>query len=236
MKPLALALLALVTLTACGDDPEASSEEGGAREDAPIEGPPAPSEGPEVPRDAPGVVGSDRPAEWWSLPGDGVCYAFERYVVRAVPRQGAVGEEVVVFRRSGGARGLCDDPASGAVYAVGPDGAEHFFGLIGDHLLLDEGTGPDGRTLRIVDLVGARVLHEAGYAEPIQVEDGALLYGMEPAVAETMEELDDLGVECPEAPVWLSEGLGVGVSPRVRYVFAERTAEPTGEVVCVPIQ
>src|SRR5690606_34107155 len=162
-------------------------------------------------------------------------------VVRTRPHTAAPGEDVLVFERRGGdARALCDADAGGARFGVAdPDRSGFYFGIVGNHLLLDEGTGPNGRTLRgvdltservldegtgpngrtlrVVDLTSERVLHEAGYEEPVEVRDGALLYGMAPEVVETMEEVRALGVDCPEAEEWLGGGLAVGLSPQVRY-------------------
>ena len=241
MNPrLVFSLLAALSLAACAEAPDAPSPEGTENPAVtPIETPPGQRVTPGAPGGAePGVPGSDRADQAWPLAGGGACYAFARYVVRARPREAAAGEDVVAYRRApGDARAQCDGPVREAVFAaVSPSEASHFFGLVGDLLLLDEGTGPNSRTVRVVDLTSARVVHEAAYEEPVQIEEGALVYGMEPEVTRSMEEIAALGVECPEAAVWLSEGLGVGLSPQVRYDLAARSATPTGEVLCVPIQ
>ena len=236
---LLLAALVSLGLAACAETPDAPSSEGvESPVQTPLEVPPGAHTVPEgaVGRE-PGVPGSDRAEEAWAL-GGGACYAFADYVVRTRPHEAAPGEDVLVFRRRGGdARAQCDGAPGDALFAeTTPDRAGYFFGLVGDHLLLDEGTGPNGRTVRVVDLASGAVLHEARYEEPITVSDGGLVYGMEPEVAESLEEVQALGVECPEAETWFGEGLSVGLSPQVRYDFAARTAEPTGAVLCVPLQ
>jgi hypothetical protein len=240
MRPrLTLTLLTALVLPACKEAPDAPSPEGTENPAvAPVETPPGQRVVPGAPGGLePGVPGSERAERAWPL-ASGTCYAFDRYVVRTRPREAAPGEDVLVFRRSGGdARAQCDGPPGEAAFAAAsPERAGFFFGLAGDLLLLDEGSGPNGRTVRVVDLTTGQAVHEAAYEEPIQIEGGALVYGMEPEVVETMDAIASYGVECPEAPVWLSEGLAVGLSPQIRFDLAARTSQETGEVLCVPIQ
>lgn len=238
MTPRAI-LAILVVLCACADEPAAPPPEASEMPaETPVE---TPSGVLDVPGatpagEDPGVPGSDRPQGAWPI-GEGACYAYPSYVVRVRPRAAAPGEDVLVFRRAGNPRAQCDAPAGNAAFATtAPDRADHFFGLVGDLLLLDEGTGPSGRTVRVLDLASGATLHEAAYEEPIQIAGGGLVYGMEAEVVETMEEMGSLGVACPEAPAWFDEGLSVGLSPQMRYDLAARTTAPTGEVRCVPIQ
>jgi hypothetical protein len=230
-----LSLAAFLVLAACAEAPDAPSPEGTENPDAvsPVEAPPGALTVPDPRRQEPGVPGSDVPEERWEE-RQGTCYAYPRYVAR-IGSTDAGGDAVAVFRREGDARALCTAPAGRAVFTSEAE-ATFFFGLVGDFLLLDEGTGPNGRTVRVVDLARGSVVHEATYEEPIVVEGGALLYGMEPEVVETAAELAALGAECPEAAEWFEGGLSVGLSPQMRYDFATRTGTPTGEVLCVPLQ
>ena len=232
--------LAALGLAACATEPGTPSMEGTERPaEAPVETPPGELNVPgatPVGRE-PGVPGSDDAEEAWAVDG-GACYAFTSYVVRTRPHPSEPGENVLVFRRGeGDARARCDAAQRDALFAeTAADRAAYFFGLVGDRLLLDEGTGPNGRTVRVVDLANGSVLHEARYEEPIEVRDGALVYGMEPEIAESVEEVRSYGVDCPDAQSWLNEGLGVGLSPQMRFDFATGEAAPTGTVLCVPIQ
>jgi hypothetical protein len=238
MRPRLLLLLAL-GLAACGPTPDTPAPADPDDEAAPpLDRPSGPLDVPGATPagEEPGVPGSDRPERAWPI-GEGACFAYERYVVRVRPRAAAPGEDVLVFARTGDARARCDAPAGDAAFAAtDADRAAYFFGLVGDLLLLDEGTGPNGRTVRLVALPSGATVHEAVYEEPIEIADGALLYGMEAEVVASMDEMRALGVSCPEAATWFEEGLGVGLSPQVRYDLATRTAAPTGEVLCVPIQ
>jgi hypothetical protein len=234
MTPRRAVLLAFLVFAACAEAPDAPSPEGTENPaQTPVETPPGALTVPDPRRQEPGVPGSDVPEERWE-DGPGTCYAYARYVAR-IGVADAGGDAVAIFRREGEARALCTAPAGRAVYASEAE-ATFFFGLVGDFLLLDEGTGPNGRTVRVVDLTSGSVVHEATYEEPIVVEAGALLYGMEPEVVQTPAELEALGGACPEAPAWFDDGLSVGLSPQMRYDFATRTGTPTGEVLCVPIQ
>ncbi|MDX1421125.1 MAG: hypothetical protein R3181_14260 [Rubricoccaceae bacterium] len=235
-----LVLLLSVGLAACAAEPDAPSPAGTENPaEVPVEMPPERRTVPggAEPGREPGVPGSDRAEDAWAL-DDGACYAYPGYVVRVRPRPSAPGEDVTVFQRHGeDARAQCDTAPGDALFAAADaDRPTFFFGPVGDHVLPDEGTGPGGRALRIVDLKIGATVYEADYEEPAEVRDGTLLYGMAPEVAESMAEVTALGVDCEEAGAWFDEGLRVGLSPEVRYDFDAGIAAPTGAVRCVPIQ
>lgn len=234
-----LALLVVLGALGCGDEPDVSVPEGSEMPaETPVEAPPERLTGPGTSPlgEEPGVPGSDRPEDGWLLEEGKLCYAYRRYVVRVEPRAAAAGEDVFVYRRAeGGTRAQCDGRFEAAFTATDDARASRFGGVVGDLLLLDEGTD-EGPVLRVVDLASGAAVHESAYEEPLAVDSGAVVYGMAPEVARSMDELAALGVECPEAMAWLGEGLGVGLSPRVRYDLAARAATPTGEVLCIPVE
>ena len=181
-------------------------------------------------RGEPGIPGSDIPEQFWAME-DGACYAYGQRIVR-VARSGA-GEVVAVF--SGNGRGQCDASLAQAVFSAGMDGdTETFFGIVGDLLLLER-TTEEEHLIRIVDLASGSVVYETPYEEPVEIRDGGLLYGEPAEEFESQEDLNAVGVDCPESGVWFEDSLAVGVSIRSRFDLTTREAELTDDVTCIPL-
>lgn len=160
---------------------------------------------------------------------DGTCYVYPRYVVRATAQDTAPGQAVYVFQRDAeaDARGPCSTPAADA-YAAFDAEPRYFLGLEGDVLLLDEGTGPL-RRLVAYDLRQHQPLYEGTYGEPVQMQDGMLVF---------FEEIDTTGVTaaCPDAEAWTASGLSVAYEERVRLDLDTGTLSRTGDIRCAPRQ
>ena len=181
-------------------------------------------------RGEPGIPGSDIPEQFWAME-DGACYAYGQRIVR-VARSGA-GEVVAVF--SGNGRGQCDASLAQAVFSAGMDGdTETFFGIVGDLLLLER-TTEEEHLIRIVDLASGSVVYETPYEEPVEIRDGGLLYGEPAEEFESQEDLNAVGVDCPESGAWFEDSLAVGVSIRSRFDLTTREAELTDDVTCIPL-
>lgn len=184
----------------------------------------------------PGVPGSPRPEAAYRLSG-GSCYVYPGWVVTVRPRAQAPGQDVVVVRREGDGRAQCEAaPAAAAVALTDAAAPDHFFGLRGDLLFVDAGTGPNERTLRLVDLATGQAVLTAPYEEPVLVRDNVLSYTEPVADYTTLEGVVSTGVNCPQAEEWLDTGFAVGVNRVARYDLDARQAQPSDELVCVPLQ
>jgi hypothetical protein len=242
LAPAALLALGLL-LGACREAPEAPAAAGTANPDVvtPAEVDPSavpPDDGPPLePGGEPGVPGSPRPEASYRL-ADGRCHVYPGWVVVVRPREGVPGEDVAVRRRDGAdARALCTAPPGDAAFALAdPASPDYFFGLAGDLLFVDTGTGPDGRTLRLVDLAAGQTVLQAGYEEPVEVDGGVLTFTEPVDDFASAEAVAATGVACPQAAEWFESGFAVGVNRVVRYDLATRQRDDTGERVCVPLQ
>jgi hypothetical protein len=155
------------------------------------------------------------------------------------PRSGAPGEDIVVAARTpgGDAGTLCANlPERPAAAFTDPASPDNFYGIVGSHLLVDSGTGPRGRTLRVVELSGGTVALQTTYEEPVSLDDGVLEFSEPVGGFTDLEGVVGTGVNCPDAQEWFDTGFGVGVNRVVRYRLSDGTREDTDQLVCVPLQ
>ena len=99
------------------------------------------------------------------------CYMSARYIVVERQTADAVGSEFFIRLREAG---RCDADSLPGDYVLRDEWAAYFSALHGDVLLLDSGTGPDFRTLILIDLAARQRSAELSYVE--------LVPGPEPAV------------------------------------------------------
>ncbi len=231
MKRFILFALASFLFAACGSDSESSSSEELAATGESDSFSQADSirtirqEGGE-----PGIPGSDVPDQIWRM-DDGACYAYGNRVVRIV--QNGANEAVSVF--TGSDRGRCNASTSDATYSTGTAGdPATFFGVAGDLLLL-ELTNGDEHSVRVVDLASGAAVHDAAYEDPVEISEGGLFYGEPAAEFESQEELNSVGVNCPESRAWFEDSLAIGVSIRSRFDLTTREAEQTDDFTCIPL-
>lgn len=232
MKYLALLLAAVLTIAACGSDPDSSASEEGDASGEVHTGNEADSPG-IIGREGgqPGIPGSDVPANVWQ-DEPGTCYGYEAYVV-GVHGNATGGDDVVVF--SGSDREACAGSRAQALFTTRDDGApETFFGIVGDLLLLEKVVGAE-HILRVVDLGAGTVVLETPYEEPVEIREGGLFYGESAAEFESQEGLNAVGVDCPESGAWFDDSLAVGVSIRSRFDLASHQTAPTDDVTCIPL-
>ena len=170
------------------------------------------------------VPGSERPLARAEL-ANGDCLVFAGYTVQTIDRAADAGETIRVAARDSAqpAAPRCDLPAP-APFVV-DDGAVYFAGLVGNALIVDEGTGPL-RELRVYDLAARRQIHTASYVEWIGVDDQRRLAYWE-----------DLGTSgrqfpCPQADSLKAKGLDVGHEERVVVDLAQGAVERTGDIRC----
>ncbi|MFN3597684.1 MAG: hypothetical protein ACK41D_10490 [Rubricoccaceae bacterium] len=159
--------------------------------------------------------------------GEGVCVVYPGLAIRTAPRAGA-GETVAAGPPAEGA-----DPCA-AVRPLRDAPAEFFAGAVDGLVLLDAGTAPEGRRLRVVEAATGRVLLDTPYAPPVEWGGGRLHFGAAPERAGPAEA-GLVASLCPEAAAWQAQGLGVGVSRRMQFDPATRVAAPSPVLACMPL-
>jgi hypothetical protein len=203
------AALATLTFAACTDRPASSAS---------TDTPATPAEIPGTDT-AVGCAGCDR-ARFRQAGAGAFEYRYPRYTVRVVPHGEDVGEDVTVTPDSG--RPLTIDmPMDG-----------YFFGLRSDHLLIDAGTGPDVRTLVVVDLRQNKPVWETAYAGDVTLDAGGTIELLVP-VAENDIKTKPL---CPEGAEWTANGLSLGYGQLHRFDLANGQDKALAEFRCFPLQ
>ena len=97
-----------------------------------------------------------------------LCYLGPRYIVVEIQRPERVGADFFIRTRDGG---RCNADSLPTDYVLRDEWAAYFSALMGDVLFLDSGTGPDLRTLILVDLVARQRLAELSYVELVPGPD-----------------------------------------------------------------
>jgi len=100
------------------------------------------------------------------------CYMSARYIVVERHREEAVGSDFFIRPRE---TGQCDADSLQGDYVLRDEWAAYFSALQGDVLLLDSGTGPDLRTLILLDLAARQRLAELSYVELIPGPDSTVV-------------------------------------------------------------
>jgi hypothetical protein len=181
-------------------------------------------------QEAVGIAGTETPA---IRKGEAhTCYAYEKYVVFVTEDTEGVGEQIKVALRQpqAAAAKSCDMKAAKTYYLIPNDDANFFFGLAGDYLFVDSGTGPEPRGLYIFDLSKKKKIYTDSYSQPITLgKDGRLDY-YKPS------EKDGALKDCREAKKWQADQLGVGWDQRVILDLATLREVAVGKLRCSPRQ
>lgn len=181
------------------------------------------------------LLAAAQPGTWAADPPEQTrtCWLYARYAVLTHDGPEGRGEAVAVVRRVGRGRATCAAPPSAAVLTVGAPGeARYFAGLADPYLLVDVGTGPDGRALEVYDVERGALVWSGGYRrDEVEVErDGS---GTALAVSFFVPLGDDGGGRrpCPESEAggW---GRSYGFDERVRLDLQAGAVERTGHVEC----
>lgn len=167
-------------------------------------------------------------AEEVALPeSDTECYTFPGYTLITRARDAAVGEDILikhtdedipcVYEKSSGDIELA---SAEAVYALT---------IIGDTLLLDEGTAPPPRGLSVYDLTKGEIVYTDRYNTPIEEGSGTFTYWQPIDTKPTAEN-------CPDLAMLEQNGLGAGIERRVTLTLETLEVVDLKEVRCSPRQ
>lgn len=149
-------------------------------------------------------------------------FTYQRYVIRTSRRtDGKPGDVITVVPTDG-------TPAWAAPVPV----ASFFNGVVQDRLIVDIGTGPDGRALQVINLQTHLVNFTTKYVGDPQVLSGNKLWFLAPVLADTLTKKP----ECPQQADWEKNGLKVGYGQRCIFDLANRQLTRKSEFQCVAVQ
>lgn len=170
--------------------------------------------------------GTEKPTTSMNDPG---CAIFKMHSVLTENDRDAAGENITVFEGS-----TCDPKKSRTVLYLKNDMGQWFAGLFEPYLLVDSGTGPDGRSLAIYDLKKKKLVYSAAYS-PImdpRIENNSLIF---------YKDLQDLRYKehrhCADSEKWLHEsGLDYGFEQKTKVDLKSLTEKNIGKINCSPRQ
>lgn len=157
------------------------------------------------------------------------CYVYKRYVVISEYLTQSVGSDIWIKLRPKGNRtgSWCDKTQGSLFMAIKNEGAEYFFGLIEDYVILDSGTGPGTRGFYVYDLKKKSKVYEGNYSDFVTADPGtSLTYWMETGVANQGN--------CKEYNRWRIEVGGAAIERKVRLNLKTFRLDHMKETRCWP--
>lgn len=152
-----------------------------------------------------------------------VCKEFPGYVVITRERGAAVGEDILVKRTSGTVP--CAYKKVEGDFELADESATYVLSIIGDALLLDEGTAPPPRGLSVYNLTTGSLVYSGQYNTP--VEEGVDTFTFWQPIAAT-----PTAKNCPDLANLESMGLGAGIETRVALNVKTGAVTDLGETRC----
>lgn len=203
-------MMALIAFFACKNQPSTAQTQESADKSTPVPAPPPP------PRDT--VWGWKGTAAAVAQPNaNSVLLRYANYYVGLEDRSKTVGQTIRIKDRFGSPVGDFLDWE-----------ACYFKGIQHNCMLVDKGTGPDGRTLLVYDLSKQGKVYEAVYVgEPSVTEDGKLVF-YQPVAKKVVTPLP----ACPDAQKWKKDGLRVVYGQQMAYDLKKGGAPTKGGFEC----
>lgn len=167
-----------------------------------------------------GFKGCDR-ATWSPLTTNSEEFIYQHYTVVITRNNDQPGEQITVKRDSGRADFVIPMPEAG-----------YFKGVCRNKLLVDEGTGPDGRRLVVFDLDKKVQFFSTPYCGEPQIIQSERVYYLLPVEEKDVERIPD----CPEKEQWIKDGLTVGYGQRCILNLIVRSNTRKSEWACVAMQ
>ncbi len=152
---------------------------------------------------------------------DGTAYNYAAYKVTALPSKKGVGEDISITKT-----GEKD------VFNIKNTDAHHFFGIKQDLVFVDNGTGPNGRSVLIYDMKTRKLIRETAYEAEISIEEGKMTYKT-PIDTRNIRLMASV---CPDKDKWEKQGFGVGYAMIMVFDLTTKEVVSTGEYTCFPIQ
>ena len=232
-----LIFLLILTLAGCTGKPDAQpapidTTDSIATTPTPVDSAPSTSP-PSVPAGVPfGISGSEPAVIDSSRAGvRGYFHGKHLVVVREDTAMG-IGEFIDVVRRRDGEKAVeaIERALTKPDHRIANDDANFYFGLAGDRIFIDQGTGPEPRGLLVHDLANGRIAYSGSYSTPVRLLDADRL--------ELYREIDKPArlPDCPEQTEWTTGGLGIAWEERIIIDLRSAAESPTGDIRCAPRQ
>ena len=151
----------------------------------------------------------------------GKIFTYAQTKVTVVPSEEGVGEEIYVVAAN-----------QKDTFWIENIEAHNFYGIKQDLLFVDNGTGPNGRSILIYDLKTHKLIHEDHYEADISLKDGKMIY---------LKPIDTSRIRlrasvCPDKEKWEKQGLAAGYAEIMAFDLTTKAAIGTGEYSCYVIQ
>ncbi len=132
---------------------------------------------------------------------DHTCYLYENYAVQEVPAQDSNGYNLTLFKRTHGDDpiAVCENLKGKPYMYIENKGDNHFYGLSGQRLFVDDGAGPDPHALIVYDLAARQEVFTAPFFKPVILKKDRLLQ---------FASIDErpLKDSCPKTNAWARQG------------------------------
>lgn len=166
-----------------------------------------------------GVRGS-APVEITKYP-DHTCYKYKLFIVHEKPHAYSQGNDIMVTPLSKGEDpvSLCESFKDRPHMLLENKGANHFYGMAGPWLFINDGTGADPHALIIVNMAEQKEQITAPFFQPVVLKDNRYLEFY------SLEEDPPLRSACPQAAKWEKQGKKVLFKRKVRLDLRTNTVE-----------
>ncbi len=159
------------------------------------------------------------------------CYIYDRYVFKTVSSPGN-GVYINVYQNNSGklTAKVCETGLAKPYLVVKDSDSQFFNGSVGDKLIIDDGTGPDIRILRIVDLKTKKTVFTADVHETGKITGKRFLTFSE--ISKTKRPSG----ECPQSKEWKNSGLSIGWVREVKLDLRTLKKSAAGKISCAAFQ
>jgi hypothetical protein len=158
------------------------------------------------------------------------CHESDRFRVVERPASHEPGADFLVrpVPPSGSEAPCRWDPGPGD-FVIARRDAERYLALEGALLVLDNGTGPDGRQLIVWDLAERRRVLDVPYGGLVSMQHGEIVYWHPTGTPPTPQN-------CPQLEQWRAQLLGAAIEVQVRFRSADGRATILPTQRCAPRQ
>jgi hypothetical protein len=111
--------------------------------------------------------------------------------------------------------------------------ADFFSGVYKNFLLIDNGTAPNGRMLKIWSIAEKKLVFNMAYEGNLSIKDDKLNFIVP---LDLKKNKLPKPVNCPDEASWKKDGLAVGYGIPSAFDFASKTVSVTGDATCFAIQ
>ncbi len=158
------------------------------------------------------------------------CHESDRFRVVERPASHAPGAEFLVRPvPSSGSEAPCRWNPGPGDFVIARRDAERYLALEGALLVVDNGTGPDGRQLIVWDLAQRRRVLDVPYSGLVSAHPGEVVYWHPTGTPPTPQN-------CPQLEQWRAQLLGAAIEVQVRFRTTDGRATMLPTTRCAPRQ